>query len=320
MHRHSGRICFVTATTERFVPGTLATLCSFRQHHPGFDGDFVVVQDGLPEPHRRHLAEACPGVRFEPISRQLRKRLAALRVVHPELARRPWLFYTLEAFRLRRYRKVLYYDSDVLFQAPVDDLFDSPATLVCCGDGAFARGRRRDAATFAPVLAGQTVGGPGGVATAKAPAPGAAGVLERTFNAGFLLIDEALVEADCYADLLALVTPETWRSAATTHTDQFLLNLHFAGRQTFVGWTYNFLLPMAEVIRQREGTDAGSAKALHFAGPVKPWMPEAMLHWAGGDPRRKPVTAFKRWYDAYAGHLADAHVRSAWQRRRGDSE
>ena len=29
------------AATERFVPGTLTTLCSFRQHHPGFDGDLV---------------------------------------------------------------------------------------------------------------------------------------------------------------------------------------------------------------------------------------------------------------------------------------
>ena len=304
--RAVSKICFVTATTERFVPGTLATLCSFRQHHPDFDGDFLVVQDGLPEAHRRYLAEACPGVRFEPISPQLRTRLAALRVAYPEFARRPWLFYTLEAFRLRGYRKVLYYDSDVLFQGPVDDLFDSPAALLCCGDGAFARGRRRDAATFAPV-------------PATAAAEGAAGALERTFNSGFLVIDEELVEENCYADLLALVTPKTWRSAATTHTDQFLLNLHFAGRQTFVGWSYNFLLPMAEVIRQREGTDAGSAKALHFAGPVKPWMPEAMLRWAEGDPGRKPVAVFKRWYDAYAGYLADAHVRSAWHRRHGDS-
>ena len=40
---------FVTATTERFVPGTLVSLASFLKHHPAFDGDFVVVHDELPE-------------------------------------------------------------------------------------------------------------------------------------------------------------------------------------------------------------------------------------------------------------------------------
>ena len=292
----ASKICFVTATDERFVPGTLATLCSFRQHHPGFDGDFVVVHDGLPEPHRRHLAQACPGVRFEPISRGLRERLAALRAKCPHLAPRLAQFYSLEAFRLRGYRKVLYYDSDVLFQAPIDDLFDSPAALLCCGCDVALREERRDAATFAPLP--------------PTAAPGAAGSLERTFGAGFLLIDGRLVEADCYADLLALVSPETWHGTDTPHTDQFVLNLHFAGRQTLVSWTYDFVLALAEPIRAREGVDAATARALHFAGIVKPWMPEAMLLWTTGNPRRKPVNAFSRWYDAYMAHLAAAHLRS----------
>ena len=32
------RVCFVTVTTERIVRDTLATLCSFRQHHAPLDG------------------------------------------------------------------------------------------------------------------------------------------------------------------------------------------------------------------------------------------------------------------------------------------
>ena len=69
-------------------------------------------------------------------------------------------------------------------------------------------------------------------------------------------------------------------------------------------------------IRAREGIDATSARALHFAGPIKPWMPEAMLRWTRGDPDHKPRDAFRRWYDACLGYLADAHVRSAGDRRR----
>ena len=336
----SGKTCFVTAATERFVPGTLVTLASFRQHHPDFDGDLVVIHDALPEAHRRHLAQACPGLRFETVSPALRDRLAALGAARPDFAPRLAQLYSLEAFRLRGYRKVLFYDSDVLFQAPVADLFDSPDALLCCGDGVCLRGGRRDAATFAPLPPAQPPGAPGapgapgpsasptadapGVAEAPAVAgafamagaPADAGVLERPFGAGFLLIDAGLVEEDCYTDLLALVSPETWRGTATTHTDQLVLNRHFAGRQTLVSWTYDFVLPMAEAIRAREGIDAASARALHFAGPVKPWMPEAMLRWTQGDPRRKPLDVFRRWYDAYVGYLADAHVRSAGDRRR----
>ena len=124
------------------------------------------------------------------------------------------------------------------------------------------------------------------------------------------------MEEGCYRELLTLVSPETWRRTATTHTDQLILNRHFAGRQTLVSWTYDFVLPMAEAIRAREGVDAGSARALHFAGPVKPWMPEAMLRWTEGDPGAKPRDAFRRWYDAYVACLADAHVRSARDRLR----
>ena len=328
--------CFVTAATERFVPGTLTTLCSFRQHHPGFDGDFVVVHDALPEAHRRHLAQACPGLRFESVSPALRTRLAALGAARPDFVPRLAQLYSLEAFRLRGYRKVLFYDSDVLFQAPVDDLFDSTAALLCCGDGVSLRGGRRDAATFAPLPpapppgASEPPGTPGPAASATADAPGAAeapamasvpadaGVLERPFGAGFLLIDAALVEQDCYTDLLALVSPDTWRGSATWHTDQLVLNRYFAGRQTLVSWTYDFVPSKAEAIRAREGIDAASARALHFAGPIKPWMPEAMLRWTQGDPGHKPRDAFRRWYDAYVGYLADAHVRSTRDRRCGN--
>ena len=157
------------------MPGTLVALGSFLKHHPGFGGDLVVVHDALPEAHRRHLSQACPRVRFESVSPELHDRLAALGAARPELAPRLGQLYSLEAFRLRGYRKVLFYDSDVLFQAPVADLFDSPAALLCCGDDVFLRGARRDAATFAPLP--------------PARPPGAAGVLERTFGAGFMLID-----------------------------------------------------------------------------------------------------------------------------------
>ena len=293
--------CLATATSEGFVPGTLVMIASFLEHHPLFDGDVVVIHDNLPEVHRRQLAAACGRLRFEQISPELRERLAALSAALPSFAPKLGQFYSLEAFRLRGYRKVLFYDSDVLFQSSVQELFNRPEVLLCCGDSVFLRGWRRDAATFAP-----------------AP-PENGGALERTFGAGFLMIDGRLVEEDVHRGLLQLVSPATWRGADTPHTDQLVLNQRFAGRQTLVGWTYDFVLPMAEAIRAREGTDAASAKALHFAGAVKPWMPHAMLHWADRDASGKPEPAFVRWYDAYVRHLARANRAHALQGRRREA-
>lgn len=78
------------------------------------------------------------------------------------------------------------------------------------------------------------------------------------------------------------------------------------------------MLPFAEAIRTREGVDAGSAKVLHFAGPIKPWLPEAMLRWTRGAPKDKPRNAFRLWYDAYLNSLTAAHVRSAADRLAGN--
>ena len=284
--------CLVTAATERFVPGAVVTLGTFLKHHPRFDGDIVVVHDGLEASAIRHLLDVCPQLRLEAVAPELRRRLRALTAARPDFAARLGQFYSLEAFRLTGYRKVLYYDSDVLFQAPVDDLFDATAALVCCGDNVHLRGWHRDRATYAPH-----------------PPPAPADALERTFGAGFLLIDRQVIDDGAYDALLAWVTPETWRDTSTTHTDQLVLNRCFGGRQTLVSRAYDFVVSQAADIQAREGVDAASAKVLHFAGPVKPWMPTAMLRWTSGDPRFKPALAFRAWWSAYIDCLAAAHMR-----------
>ena len=293
-------VCLVTVTSDRFVAGTLVTLGSFFKHHPRFAGDVVVLHDAvLPEAHRAVLATAFAGLRFEPVSSALCERLTRLATAHPHVEDRLARFYTLDAFRLDGYRKVLFCDSDLLFRASVADLFEAPEALLCCGCAAFLRGRHRDAATFAPVV----------------PAFRGARTLDRTFNCGFLLIDAALVAAGSHAALLALLSPETWPN--TPHTDAVPLNRVFAGRQTLISSTYNYLLPAADAIRAREGLAPADAKVLHFNYPDKPWQPDAMLAWMSGTVSFKSAPAFKLWYDAYVDCLAGAHMRNALRRRAG---
>ena len=296
---HTGDVCLATVVTDSFVPGAVVMLGSFRDHHPGFDGDVVVLHDGLSEASRTVLAAVGGRVRFEPVRPALTDRVARLAAAYPGRLQASATFHALDAFRLDGYRKVLFYDSDVLFQRPVGGLFDTGAALLCCGDRYFALDQMRDARTLTPIA--HTAAG------VDRP------VLERPFNSGFLLIDTSFTGERVYEDLLALMAPEAWRDAAGLLTDQEVLNRYFAGCQTLVGWTYNYLVPDGPALRARTGLDAAQAKVLHFKGPVKPWTTDAMLRWARGDdvPAHRPAGAlFRRWYDVCVDVLARTHLRT----------
>ena len=300
MDRRLSDVCLVLGATESFLPGALVAIASFLKQHPGFGGGAVLFHDGLPEARRAALERAFPPLRFEPVNPALRERLPPLAAARPALGAKLPDFYSLEAFRMEGYRKVLYADCDLLFRQPIDELFARDDALLCCGDGMFLRGRRHDAATYRPI---------------EDPShAGPEGVLDRTFACGLLLIDGRLTGERTYAELLAMVSPETWRGAETVHSDQFLLNRYFAGCQTLVSATYNYRLHLAGVIREREGLTAEEAKVLHFSGRVKPWMPETMLRWTRGRVRFPQHRAFALWYEAWLECLASAHLRAARDR------
>ena len=287
--------CVATVATPSFLPGAVVTLGSFLDRHPGFAGDLVVIHDGLPKAAREPLA-ALPRLRFERISAALRGRIGRLCAARPELRPRKARFWSLEAFRLDGYRKVLFCDSDLLFRQPVDDLFRRREALLCCGDGPFHCGHRRDAATF--------------LETAEPAGPGA---LERTFNAGFLLIDAALTGGRDYGGLLSQVAPGRWRGVAAAQTDQIVYNRHFAGRQTLVGATYNYLLAHARDIRAHEGLAAGQARVLHFNMRAKPWQMRELAQWAAQDQGAlllEQAKAFDLWNEAFRDQLAALHLRA----------
>ena len=288
------KVCFATATTANFLPGTLVTVGSFLKHHSDVDVDVVIIHDGLDEQQRAPLAALSDRVRFMSVSSELRERLARVGAALPRFAKRLSEFYQLEAYRLTGYSKLLLCDSDLLFCQPIHELFASQDGLLCCSEFAHLRGQYRDIATFAPLDDPAHVG--------------PAGALDSTFNDGFLLLDASLVGERAYTDLLCMLTSGTWRRSDTSHTKQFLHNRYFAGRQTLVSSVYNFVLRHAGLITARDGLTARDAKVLHFNLLVKPWMPAAMLRWTG---KPLPVPAFDLWYDAWAECLSAAHLRTA---------
>ena len=282
-------VCLATATSEGFLPGTLVMVASFLKEHPGFDGDVAVIHDGLSDEAKACLAALHDRVRFETPSAELGDRLARVGAAHPRFAPILCHLHAFEAYRLTGYRKVLLCDGDLLFRQPVGELFDTGDLLLCCGDQVFLTGGCRDATTFLPL---------------DAPSPGAFG---RTFNDGFLVIDRRALGERSYADLLALVTPETWRGTGTPHFKQFLHNRYFAGRHTLISSAYNYILLAASAIREREGLAATDAKVLHFNLDAKPWLPATMLRWMNGE---RPVPEFGLWYDAWMDSLSVGHLRA----------
>lgn len=293
------RTCVLTVATESFAPGAFVTLASFLQHHPNFDGDIVVMAEDLSERSREVLSALSPRLRFEAPSAGLAGRAARLCEAHPVLRRQRASFYTLEAFRLGGYRKLLALDGDLLFQANVAALLDSPGELVCCPDQFALRGIRREATTYLPV-------------DDRAPKAGTVG---NTFNAGVLLIDGSLLRRSVYDDLVAMVAPSTWRGVKAVNTDQLVLNRYFAGRQTLASAAYNYLVTDAAAIRAREGVGIAAARVLHFKLPIKPWTPEAMLDWARPRPAYLLPPGYKRWYRAFLSGLAATNLRQRAGRR-----
>ena len=301
MNQRLSDVCLVLGTTESFLPGMLVAVASFLKQHDRFGGDVVLFHDGITAARCAALERAFPPLRFKLVNPELRARLARLGAACPALRWTLPALYSLEAFRISGYRKVIYADCDLLFRRPMDELFERKEALLCCGDGVFLSGRRRDAATYRPIEDASHAGPQGG--------------LERTFNSGLMLIDARITGEHTYSELLALVSPDLWRGAETDHTDQFLLNRYFAGRQTLVSSTYNYPLYLAETIQAREGVSAREATVLHFAGPVKPWIPERMLRWTRGETRVPQFWAFPLWYEAWVECLASAHLRTVARRR-----
>ena len=151
MDRHLSDVCVAVGETESLLSGAVVAVASFLKQHPGFGGGIVLFHDGLPEARRAALERAFPPLRCEPVNPELRERLARLGADRP--ARRGKLahFYSPEAFRIGRYRKVLSADCNLLFRRPLDEPLASEEALVCCGDLESLGGWCHGAGTYRPI-------------------------------------------------------------------------------------------------------------------------------------------------------------------------
>jgi lipopolysaccharide biosynthesis glycosyltransferase len=288
-HADDENLCVVTVTTDSFVVGTLVTLDSFLKNNSWFAGEVVIVCNELSEQNRELLKLIYDKITFLKASNELLRRIAGITETFPDFTPKQARYYSLETFRLRDYKRVLFLDSDLLFRGSIRDLFELENEFIACGDGAFYNNRGR---RWGSGIEDETE----------------IHVLRDTFNSGLFLVDDSLLTDEIYNGLLELVDPRIYKTPNMRLTDQVILNLYFANRQHLASGKYNYLLTHRNAIFEREKINLQDAIVLHFNGQQKPWMTQEIL--AGGLSDAVFLKACGLWFKSYTECLQRLHLRT----------
>lgn len=287
MSGHPADLILATVVDDDYLPGALVMLDSFVRHHHGFHGRIVVIHDeSLGLSARRALGETFDRVEFHPVRPELREKIRLLTEAVPSLTERARRFYSLDAFALPGDGPVLFCDADLLFRRTIDPFLTHNASLTAVSDRAALTGRYH----------GQTA------ATAFKNAP-------SRFNSGLMLIPAACRTADTDDALQGLLAPDCWREVRTGHTDQRVLNEHFAGRVALQDNTFNYLLHCREELERDYQLPLNAAAVWHFSNSIKPW---AFAKFAScAEPAAYDPAVQREWEGAFATAMARRAERTA---------
>jgi lipopolysaccharide biosynthesis glycosyltransferase len=260
------RECLATVTSSGYIPATLVMIASFLEHNPWFHGDIAIIHDQLPAADR-DLLSCFKNIKFLQVNETLMEKLETLNRDVPgcNIAHKYARFFSLEAFRLGGYEKVLFCDSDMLILDNLENLFTIPGDnptdrLLCCGDRCYHFNGTRDAGTFNPLFSREEI-------------DASKDAFKSTFNSGFMMIDGFYLDGVHYKNMLELLSKEIWAKVQAPLTDQVVLNRYFRDKFHLLSGKYNFILIFANQILKKEELQPDDLKVIHFAGKLKPWVP-----------------------------------------------
>ncbi len=270
--------CVVTVVTEYYIPGALVTLYSFQRCNRWFNGDFIVLHDGLNQTQQKIFKEIFSNIKFVQVSNRLSNWIKGMIQIRPELADQYSQFISLDVLQFDGYEKVLLLDSDLLFRHDISEICGREEPLLCCRDRPAYLGYGRNRATYETTKDKKNV-------------------IVDTFNSGFMLIDQKLLNHVEYNRLLEIISQDQWRQITAAHTDQLIFNLAFEGRQYLLDGSYNFLLKHERIIENVEGISTSDAKVVHFNLHVKPWQIDKLLGCSFDNPI--VLKAFEWWSETF---------------------
>lgn len=285
------KICFATVTTDSYIAGTLVMLHSFLKTNPWFEGQIVIIHDGLSEQSMRWITLLNKDVCFRVIAPVLDNKIDEIVVVYPKLADIRSRFYSLEIFNIEGFDKYLFCDSDILFAGSVQDILQIDAEFVACD----ARISHYSPVYFSKML--ENVGGES--------------VSPRSLNTGLFVADKSAVSDEKFRALIRLIDKPTFADKIVTMADQIVINAAFSETYESISGTYNYLLSRDGYTFEGEEIGVKDAKVLHFVGPRNPWIPDQAIEQsiASGS----MVKANAMWLSAYAECLTSLHFASQMQ-------
>lgn len=283
------KLAIATVTSQDFVPGTLVLIHSFLKHNSWFDGDIVIICDSM-EADQKELFQIFPNVIFKKPGDDLLLCIGHLCRNIPKLLPKRQRFYSIEAFNLEGYEKLLFFDSDILVTGDLSEILNLQHQLMACSDNPYDKQDRiRDRVTFKRLSSAE-------IAENQY-------ILEKTFNAGFMMVDQVFLNSETYESLKRLISFEVFSKIRTHNTDQVVLNLYFDNKVAFLPAGYNLILSQSPDLLENEEMKHSEINVLHFTGKYKPWEASEKLEQLKLDPY---YNAFiERWNIDYEEVIAN---------------
>lgn len=250
----------VTVCDEEYLAGTKVLFYSFIQHNPEFKGEFLVIHDHLGTQSQHELTELF-AVRFIQLSESLTRVIDALVKDKPELKNRYQRFWSLDVFRLNQYENLLFLDSDILCRGSLQNLFANPQGFSACPDLSYYEGKVRKRISFKKRPASMEVGQD----------------FLKTFNAGVFMVSFSKLSLTVYDEILNLLNSSTYEGVSSGHTDQYVLNLYFENKVTWLGVDNNYVLMHTDLIIDKTGITPKEALIWHYIRHPKPWRLRRIL-------------------------------------------
>lgn len=247
------RYAVVTVSDSAYRQGTLVLFYSFLNNNPWFEGDMVVISD---EDFQLRVDDH--SVKAIQVSHELKKQLVDLVAALPHLQGTIKRLYSIEAFRLHQYDKVLFMDSDMLCKGSLRLLFNMEHPFAASPDVSYYEGMGRSKRTFQKLERESD------------------NTYANVFNAGLLLLSPGKLQGK-YEQIIATVTSDFFREITTGHMDQAVLNMTFDQNVHNLGPEYNFLLGREPQIEKKTGVNADKALIWHYLRHPKPWKLKQLL-------------------------------------------
>lgn len=274
----------VTVTNALYIEGTEVLFQSFLQNNPGFEGDLLVIHDGLSKLLQERLLQLFP-ITFVNVSSELKGSVKKLVAQQPHYANRYARFWSLEAFNLQKYETVLFMDSDTLCRKNLDELFKSTAPFAAAPDRGFHEGVGRHFYTFEKITE---------------PSKNEGHSLQ-TFNAGVLFFKPKQLPGKTFTSLLELISPEVFAQVTSGHTDQYVLNRHFHQQVFWLSSSYNFLMKRKGMDEHEKLVQPEEAHIWHYIRHPKPWKLKKLVKFRLSRPTE--IASWKEWHQHYRNVL-----------------